>query len=76
MVDEEAYDLLQPQGGAGFNKGALKYHEWEGAYIQGINWVPINNSRELNQYFTGGNKNKTSRMTEFGKLSEKAAQLF
>lgn len=33
IVDEEAYDLLQPSGGAGFNKNSLKYHEWDGAYI-------------------------------------------
>lgn len=44
IVDEEAYDLLQPQGGAGFNKNSLKYHEWEGAYVQGINWVPVPNA--------------------------------
>ena len=33
ILDEEAFDLLQPQGGHGFNKHALKYHEWEGAFI-------------------------------------------
>jgi hypothetical protein len=31
IVDEEAFDLLQPYGGNGFNKNNIKFTEWEGA---------------------------------------------
>ena len=54
LRDEEAHDLLHPQGGHGFNKNALKYNEWEGAYIQGINWVPVFNKDQASEFFKGG----------------------
>jgi len=43
IVDEEAFDLLQPYGGHGFNKNNIKFSEWEGASVQGIKWIPVHN---------------------------------
>jgi hypothetical protein len=76
LRDEEAHDLLHPQGGHGFNKNALKYHEWEGAYIQGINWVPVFSKDQAAEFFKGGLANRTKKRNEFGAMADKSAQIF
>jgi len=76
VVDEEAFDLLQPGGGHGYNKNNVRFHEWEGAQVQGIKWIPVPSAHQLNEFFSGGVRNRTQRINEFGKMSEKASQLF
>ena len=61
VLDEKATDLLQQGGSSSFPKSNLKIDEWEGPFIQGINWVPMSNKQQLNSFFDGGNRNKTDR---------------
>ena len=75
LIDEEAYDLMQPHGGHGFNKNALKYQEWEGSFIQGIKWIPVTSANQLMDFYTGGLKNRVERDGEFGPMKPKASQL-
>ena len=76
ILDEEAQDLLQQGGGQGFGKQHIKIDEWEGPFIQGVSWVPIPNSSQLNDFFQGGCRNMTKRQNEFGRMRDKSAQLF
>ena len=76
IVDEEVYDLLQPGSGNGFGKNNLRFHEWEGAIIQGIKWLSVPSSHQLVEFFNGGVGNKTKRVNDVGNLRDKATQIF
>ena len=54
----------------------MRLHEWEGTQIQGIRWVHVQSSAQLLEYFRGGSENKTNRSNEFGRMRDKATQLF
>ena len=75
-IHKEVYDLLQPGGGQGFSKNNLRFHEWEGAMVQGIQWLPVPSAHQLTEFFNGGVSNKTQRVTDVGNLRDKASQLF
>ena len=51
-------------------------NEWEGHQIAGVQWIPVPSSQQLNEYYRGGSRNKTTHQNEFGELRDKAAQLF
>ena len=74
-MDEQAFDLLQP-GTQGYGKHHIKLNEWEGHQIAGVQWIPVPSSQQLNEYYRGGSRNKTTHQNEFGELRDKAAQLF
>lgn len=76
ILDEEAQDLLQSGGGASFPARNVTTNEWEGPQVQGVQWVPVPSAAQLNDFFKGGCRNKTSRSNEFGRMRDKAAQLF
>ena len=76
ILDEEAQDLLQSGGGASFPAHNVTTNEWEGPHVQGVQWVQVPSSAQLNDFFKGGCRNKTSRSNEFGRMRDKAAQLF
>ena len=60
VANEEATDLLQP-GGTSFGKQHIKTDEWEGPFVQGIQWVPIPSLNHRVDFFKGGCRNVTSR---------------
>lgn len=76
ILDEEAHDLLQAGGAQSYGKQHIRVDEWEGTHVAGTQWVPIPNQSQLNDFFRGGNRNRTSRQNEFGQMRDKAAQLF
>ena len=75
-LDEEIRDLLQPGGGQTFPSHNIMINEWEGPHVQGVQWVPVPSSAQLNDFFKGGCRNKTTRSNEFGRMRDKATQLF
>ena len=75
VANEEATDLLQP-GGTSFGKQHIKTDEWEGPYVQGIHWVQVPSLTHLVDFFKGGCRNVTGKQNEFGKMRDKATQIF
>ena len=76
ILDEEVTDLLQPGGSPTFIKEHIRVDEWEGPYMQGVQWIPVPSASQLNDFFRGGLRNKTQRSNEFGRMRDKAAVLF
>ena len=76
IVDEEIHDLLQPTGAYGHHTLNVVTNEWEGPTVNGVAWVPMTNQHQLADYYQSGDKNRTTRSNEFGKLSDKAASIF
>ena len=68
--------MLQPNGTKGFTSAALKYTVNEGSTVEGVNWVPVKSSTQLNDFFVSGMSNKTTRRGDIKRVDTKASQLF
>lgn len=76
ILNEQASDLLEQGSMSQFSRAHVKIDEWEGPIVQGIRWLPVSNREQLLNFFKGGCRNWTTRENEFGKMREKACQLF
>jgi coiled-coil domain-containing protein 78 len=51
-------------------------NEWEGPTVNGIQWVPMTNQHQVQDFFMNGARNRTNKTNEFGRLSDKATSIF
>lgn len=51
-------------------------NEWEGPTVNGIQWVPMTNQHQIQDFFMNGARNRTNKTNEFGRLSDKATCIF
>jgi len=76
IVDEEVRDLLQGSYGVSRNTLQVVLNEWEGASVNGVQWVPMANQHQLADFIANGSRNRTQKQNEFGRMSEKATAVF
>ena len=76
ILEEEVFDLLQPGNGHAYTKNSVTIDKWEGPAVRGVQWVPVQNAKQIDQYFQSGVRNKTGRSNNFGRMSDKASQIF
>ena len=76
IIDEEVFDLLNPGNGASYSKHNVMLDKWEGPLVRGVQWVPVQNATQIDQFFQAGLQQKTGRQNNFGRMSDKASQLF
>ncbi len=51
-------------------------NEWEGPTVSGVQWVPMTNQHQLQDFFMNASRNRTTKVNEFGRLSDKATGVF
>ena len=75
IIDEEIIDLLAGPGNQPPNITII-HNEWEGPTVVGANWTSVANSKEMQNLFLRGQKNRSMSSNEFGKSSDKATSIF
>ena len=76
MIDEEVRDLLSPGTFTARTPMQVVLNEWEGPTVTGVQWVPMSNQHQLNDFFINGSKARTNKQNEFGRISDKATCVF
>ena len=69
-------DLLQQGNFSVRNPMNVVLNEWEGPTVNGIQWVPMTNQHQVQDFFMNGARNRTNKANEFGRLSDKATCIF